>query len=127
MSAPAPVPAHTHPVSASGVTASDATASAAPAQPGLVQTTVDVLDGAPVVAVAHTASGCWQLRGPDEPRDSAAEDGDRIWTRTSTTPAVASWAHLAARDPSLNQLTGLPRGWAARRDSSVSPWHRSPA
>lgn len=113
-----------HPTSAA---TSYATASATPARPGLVQTTVEVLDGAPVLDVAHTTSGCWQLRGPDQHREATANHGATVWPHTSMTPAVASWKHLTACDPSLNQLPGLPRGWTARRDSPTSPWHRSPA
>jgi hypothetical protein len=91
------------------------TITTAPGEPGLVHTTVEILDGAPVLEVAHSAHGCWHLGGhsdatPPEP----------------STPAAASWAHLVERDPSLAQVAGLPRGWTARRGSPAGCWHRSP-
>ena len=103
-----------------------ATSTAAPSEPGLlVQTTVEVLDGGPILEVAHTTHGCWHLTGHAHP----THHGDRpVTTRPgSTIPAAASWALLVVRDPSLSQVAGLPPGWTARRDSPSSSWRRSPS
>jgi hypothetical protein len=101
------------------------TAPATRDRPGLVQTTVEVLDGEPVLVVAHTAHGCWHLSGHSHLAHvgylgSAARPG-------STVPAAGSWAPLITRDPSLAQVADLPRGWSARRDSPTGSWRRSPA
>lgn len=95
--------------------------SVSPATPGLVATTLDVLDDAPVLAVLHSTSGCWELRG------ARGQTGRGTGELGSVTPAVASWTEMVERDPSLGQVTGLPPGWVARRDSPTRPWRRSPA
>ena len=87
--------------------ATGAISTAVPDEPGLlVQTTVEVLDGGPILEVAHTTRGCWHLCGLAHLTRHGARDTS---TRPgSTIPAVASWALLEARDPSLAQVAGLP-------------------
>ena len=72
-----------------------------------------VFDGAPVLYVTHDLDDhCWQFLGlgdPDE-RDSCVVGLSEMW----------------ARDVSLAELSDLPLGWHAWRDTASSPWQRGP-
>ena len=77
-------------------------------------TTRQVLDGAPILRVAHDADdGAWQfLCGTtDDPADAR----------------VVGLGRMYGRDPSLGTLADLPEGWRAWRTSPTHPWERGRA
>jgi GNAT superfamily N-acetyltransferase len=77
-------------------------------------TTRQVLEGAPILRVAHDADdGSWQfLCGTtDETSDGR----------------VVGLGSLCDRDPSLLGLADLPEGWSAWRERPGAPWRRNPA
>lgn len=41
------------------------------------------------------------------------------------TPRLVGVGHLIERDPSLETILDLPRGWEAERESALSPWSRT--
>jgi hypothetical protein len=77
-------------------------------------TTRQVLDGAPILRVAHDADdGSWQfLCGTtNDPADARVVGLGRIY----------------ARDVTLGELADLPEGWHAWRAAAELPWQRGPA
>lgn len=80
-----------------------------------VLTTQEVFDGElPVVFVTHDAGiGGWQFL------DAEGLDGRQ--------PVAIPKPDLLALDPSLAEITDLPVGWHAERESASSPWHRAPS
>lgn len=69
-----------------------------------------VLDGLPILAVAHDHQGEWQvLHGDLEPDDQIAQ---------------ICMACVVKRDPTLIQLSNLPAGWIATRKSRYKQWKR---
>jgi hypothetical protein len=58
------------------------------------------------------------------------DDGVRQFHTGKTVPAsdakVVALDEIIFRDPSVIELTDLPLGWSAIRDSIKSPWNRQP-
>jgi hypothetical protein len=80
----------------------------------LVITTKHVLnDGHPILLVTHDDDGDWQ-----------------VLCGTTNDPAdglVVCLGCAYERDTSIGQLSDLPRGWSAWRDSPRDPWRREPS
>lgn len=78
-----------------------------------VLTTKAVLEGAPIVMVSHDADdGGWQFL-----------------CGTTTDPAEGRIVHLreiVAMDPTVNDVSDLPLGWVAFRESRGAQWTREP-
>ena len=72
-----------------------------------------VLDGAPILFVAHDDDDHgWQFL---DGRDADAREVRLI-----------GMGHALALDPTLRAVADLPPGWVARRTASSSPWAREP-
>jgi hypothetical protein len=79
-----------------------------------VFTTRDFIEeGKPILLVTHDQDdGAWQFHtGKTVP---ASDD------------KVVALDEIIFRDPSVVELTDLPLGWSAIRDSITSPWNRQP-
>jgi hypothetical protein len=78
-----------------------------------VLTTVDVLDGAPIMLVSHDADdGGWQFL-----------------CGTTNDPKRGRIVHLEgilASDPTVNEVADLPHGWIAFRNVVGGAWTREP-
>ena len=74
-------------------------------------TTRAVMEGRePILAVYHDEEdGAWQFIGGEW----APED-----------LVVVCLEHAVNRDPSVQALADLPRGWGARREGESAPWQR---
>jgi hypothetical protein len=72
-------------------------------------------EGWPILLVTHDVDdGAWQF---------VNGDGDTDDTDSSMVVAAAD---VAALDPSLGELAGLPRGWRAWREAVDRPWRLEP-
>ena len=72
-----------------------------------------VLEGAPILFVAHDADDHgWQFLDGREP---VVAEGRLI-----------CMADALERDPGLVELGDLPPGWVAERDGPADPWRRRP-
>jgi hypothetical protein len=70
-----------------------------------------VLGGRPALVVQHDEGGGWYFY-----------DGASLFERFEL--VLAPLGQLVERDPDLNQLADLPRGWQAWRNSPEEPWER---
>jgi hypothetical protein len=70
-----------------------------------------VVDGAPILYVAHDEDGGWQFLCGGEHPDGGADGGLLVCLGCSV-----------GEDPSLNALAGLARGQRAIREGSEAPW-----
>jgi hypothetical protein len=61
----------------------------------------------PVLTVFHDHDGAWQFHGETDDRG-----------------VLLCLHHLIDRDPTLDELADLPRGWYAWRDSEGAAWQR---
>jgi uncharacterized protein DUF4262 len=77
-----------------------------------IYTTRRIMDGSePIVYVSHDIEdGAWQFHGPSE-----SKSGDAV---------LVCLHHILDKDPSINDLVDLPRGWSASRQSPAAPWIR---
>ena len=72
-----------------------------------------ILDGAPILHVAHDADDDgWQFL-----------DGNPVDTDDARLIAMREVLHL---DPTLREIADLPPGWIARRDVVGGDWTREP-
>ncbi len=72
-----------------------------------------VFNGAPILHVTHDADDHgWQFLG--------AEDAD------PADAAVVCMKEIVAHDPSVCEVSDIPPGWHAWRQSKSSPWSRGP-
>lgn len=79
---------------------------------GVVQRTI-IDDGLPVLVVIHDDDGDWLIcDGINDPNQAGA-------------CMIVHLAHVIDRDPTLEEVMDLPRGWAAFRKSRMSPWEIS--
>jgi hypothetical protein len=75
-------------------------------------TTIRVVDGAPIVHVAHDTDGAWQFIDED------------AWERADI--QISHLAHIVDADPTLASISDLPPGWQASREHVGGSWTRSP-
>ncbi|MEL6923342.1 MAG: DUF4262 domain-containing protein [Bacteroidota bacterium] len=73
-----------------------------------VITTRQVMEGAPILHVMHTESGEWQFHSEAEPAQADV--------------AIVKLGQLVHMDPTLNQLSAMPKQHYAFRSAANSPW-----
>jgi hypothetical protein len=66
----------------------------------------------PILRVSHDHDGVWQFLEWDTPREQDA--------------MVVSLLNMVNRDPSIRELSDLPRGWRAFRRRGDDSWNREP-
>ena len=72
-----------------------------------------VFDGSPILHVTHDLDDCsWQFLGLADAHERDA--------------CVVGLGEMWARDASVAELSDLPLGWHAWRETASSPWQRSP-
>jgi hypothetical protein len=79
-----------------------------------VYTTRDVIEkGKPILIVTHDQDdGAWQFHSANTTWDTDAR--------------IAALEEIVFHDPSVSELSDLPIGWMAIRDSNEGPWVRQP-
>ena len=68
--------------------------------------------GKPIVLVVHDVDGSWQFL-----------DGEPIVP--GDTPVHVHLEHVARLDPSIGEISGLPKGWVAERKGPGASWSRA--
>jgi hypothetical protein len=71
-----------------------------------------VFEGQPILHVTHDSDdGSWQFLGAETPNERNA--------------VIISLEEIVRHDSSIKELSDLPLGWEAWRDSKYSDWKRS--